>query len=51
MASFTKFIAAKETGDDFELNKIRKIIDEDKAFPLKDWFYEKFNELNKKGAN
>jgi hypothetical protein len=51
LAAFTRFIAAKETGDDFELSKIRKTIDDDDAFPLKEWFYDKLDELNINSSN
>ena len=48
LACFTRLVAANETGDDFEYNKLRMIIEEDKAFPLKSWFVEKLDELEHK---
>jgi tetratricopeptide (TPR) repeat protein len=43
----SKLIVLKDKYDDFEMEKLIKTINEDKALPLAEWFMEKIDEIKK----
>ena len=50
VSCMSRILSARESKDDFELQKIRKFVNEDKTVANKDWMLQKIDEIKLGGS-